>query len=109
MATEAVESRTSQADFIKNELSFDVDPNDPLTKASLEDHPENEWIDILGNNELRKKVVKPGKPNTRPQRLDICVVSIVGKLEDGTIVENYEDLEIQLGDVEIVQVILCEI
>lgn len=95
---------TTQADFIKEELHFDVDPNDPVTKAALNEHPPEEWIDILGNGELKKKVVKQGKNSTRPNRSDICTVKIIGKLKDGTTVEEYDDLKIQLGDVEVTQV-----
>ncbi|XP_014206998.1 peptidyl-prolyl cis-trans isomerase FKBP8 [Copidosoma floridanum] len=97
------EENNSQADFIKQELNFDIDPNDPLTQASLNDHPVNEWMDILGNGQLRKKVVKPGKDNTRPNRLDLCMLSFTVKLEDGTIVDEAEDLIVQVGDVEYTQ------
>ncbi|XP_033210522.1 peptidyl-prolyl cis-trans isomerase FKBP8 [Belonocnema kinseyi] len=103
MAEDKIEPGNTQAEFIKNELNFDVDPEDPLTKASLEDHPENEWIDILGNGQLKKKVLKAGKANTRPSRGDICKAKITGKLENGTIVEQEEEVTFQLGDVEVVQ------
>lgn len=95
----------TQADFIQNDLNFDIDPNDPLTKASLSDHPVNEWMDILGNDQLRKKVLTPGKDMSRPNRSDICVIKFIGKLDDGTVVEDEEELTIQLGDVEVVQVV----
>lgn len=103
MVEEKLETGQSQADFIQNELNFDVDPEDPLTKASLEDHPENEWIDILGNGELKKKVLKAGGKNSRPNRGDICKAKITAKLEDGTIVEDHEEITFQLGDVEVIQ------
>ncbi|XP_054000627.1 peptidyl-prolyl cis-trans isomerase FKBP8 isoform X1 [Hylaeus anthracinus] len=103
MEDEPVQPGVTQADFIKEELNFDVDPKDPLTEAALNDHPTDEWIDILGNGQLKKKVVKPGKNGTRPNRSDICILKITGKLKDGTVVEEYEDLKIQLGDVEVIQ------
>lgn len=93
-----------QSDYIKNELNFDVDPKDPLTKASLEDHPVNEWMDILGNSQLQKKVLKSGEIDTRPTKGEMCILKITGKLEDGTIVEEHDDLKIQLGDGEVIQV-----
>lgn len=104
MADGPVESGTTQADFIKEELNFDVDPTDPMTKAALNDHQPEEWIDILGNGQLRKKVIKKGKNGTRPNRSDMCTLKIVGKLKDDTIAEEHEDLKIQLGDVEVIQV-----
>lgn len=94
----------SQADFIQNDLGFNIDTNDPLTKAALSDSVENEVMNILGNDELMKKTLIKGKSNTRPGRLDLCTVDIIGKLEDGKEVENFTDFTIQLGDVEVVQV-----
>ncbi|XP_043784436.1 peptidyl-prolyl cis-trans isomerase FKBP8-like isoform X1 [Apis laboriosa] len=103
MEDESNQSGTTQADFINEELNFDVDPNEPMTKATLNEHPPEEWIDILGNGQLKKKVIKNGKNGTRPNRSDICTLKIIGKLKDNTIVEKYEDLKIQLGDVELIQ------
>ncbi|KOC65132.1 Peptidyl-prolyl cis-trans isomerase FKBP8 [Habropoda laboriosa] len=103
MENEPLQPGSTQADFIKEELNFDIDPNDPLHKAALNEHPPEEWIDILGNGQLKKKVLKKGKNGTRPNRSDICTLNIIGKLKDDTTVENYEDLKIQLGDVEVIQ------
>ncbi|KOX77548.1 Peptidyl-prolyl cis-trans isomerase FKBP8 [Melipona quadrifasciata] len=103
MEDESIQPGTSQADFIEKELNFDIDPNDPMTKAALNEHSPEEWVDILGNGQLKKKVVESGKNGTRPNRSDICTLKIVGKLKDGTIVDEYEDLKIQLGDVEVIQ------
>ncbi|XP_011494478.1 PREDICTED: peptidyl-prolyl cis-trans isomerase FKBP8 [Ceratosolen solmsi marchali] len=97
------DSNSTQSDFIQKELNFDIDPNDPLTKASLNDHPVNEWMDIVGNGQLKKKVLKAGKQNSRPNRSDLCSVKFIGKLEDGTIIENEEEITIQLGDMEVIQ------
>ncbi|KAL7303459.1 hypothetical protein TKK_0004641 [Trichogramma kaykai] len=97
------EENHTQADFIKDELNFNVDVNDPLTKASLNEPAEDEWMDILGSNQLLKKVVKAGIKNTRPNRSDLCTIDIIGRLEDGTIVEEHEDLVVQLGDMETIQ------
>ena len=105
MAEDKIEPGSSQADFIKNELNFNVNPEDPLTKASLEDHLQNEWIDILGNGQLKKKVLKAGEANTRPNRGDICKAKITVKLENGTVIEQNEEVTFQLGDVEVVQVL----
>ncbi|XP_076241970.1 peptidyl-prolyl cis-trans isomerase FKBP8 [Calliopsis andreniformis] len=103
MEDEPVHPGTTQTDFIKNELNFDVDPNDPMTNAALNDPQPEEWMDILGNGQLRKKVIRKGKNGTRPNRSDMCTLKIVGKLKDGTIVEEHENLKIQLGDVEVIQ------
>ncbi|CAH1389110.1 unnamed protein product [Nezara viridula] len=65
--------------------------------------PEEEWMDILGSGHLMKKVLTPGLPNSRPQKSDICVLNIVGCLEDGTVVERHENLEINHSDNEVIQ------
>lgn len=81
-----------------------IDPNDLMTKAALNDNETEEWIDILGNGQLKKKVIKKGKSGSRPNRSDMCTLKIIGKLCDGTIIEEHESLKIQLGDVEVIQV-----
>lgn len=99
----------TQSDFIQKELNFDIDPDDPLTKASLSDHPVDEWMDILGSGQLRKKVLKAGRPHSRPNRSDICTVKFTGTLEDGTVVEEEDDFIMQLGDMEVIQVGMVEL
>ncbi|XP_063992650.1 peptidyl-prolyl cis-trans isomerase FKBP8-like [Diachasmimorpha longicaudata] len=100
---ETMNEERTQEDFV-NDLNFkDVDPDDPLTKAALSDPVEDEWVDILGNGQLRKKTLIKGQKNTRPQRNDICIVDIVGKLDSGKEVERFIDFSIQLGDVELIQ------
>ncbi|XP_024943518.1 peptidyl-prolyl cis-trans isomerase FKBP8 isoform X2 [Cephus cinctus] len=76
---------------------------DPMTNADLKDPVENEWIDILMNGQLRRKIIKLGEKGNRPNASDICTLKIIGKLEDGTVVEEYEELTIQLGDIEVIQ------
>ena len=98
-----VQSQTNQADFIKEELNFDINPEDPMTKAALNEQPVEEWIDILGNGQLKKKIIRKGKSGIRPNNTDICTLKIIGKLKDDTVVEECEDLKIQLGDVEVIQ------
>ncbi|KMQ91381.1 peptidyl-prolyl cis-trans isomerase fkbp8-like protein [Lasius niger] len=93
----------TQADFIREELNFNIDSEDPVTKASLNDHPVDEWIDIFGNGQLKKRVIRKGENGTRPNRGDICTLNITGKLEDSKVVEEYENLVIQLGDMEVIQ------
>lgn len=63
----------------------------------------DDLLDIIGNGQLTKKVLVKGNPDIQPQRGDICKVNYIGKLENGTIVEDCKDLLVQVGDVEIVQ------
>lgn len=101
MVEEKSETEKSQLNFIENKVNVDMNSEDSLTKESLED----EWIDILGNGQLKKKVLKPGIKDSRPNRGDICKIKYVGKLEDGTVVDEEEEFSFQQGDVEVIQVI----
>ena len=94
----------SQADFIKDLNFGDIELDDPLTKAALEDHPKDEWIDILGNGQLRKKTISKGKKGFRPSRYDLCTLKISGELLDSRkVVEEHKEMTIQVGDVEVIQ------
>ncbi|KAG7211990.1 hypothetical protein KM043_011187 [Ampulex compressa] len=103
MEGDIVQPGGTQADFIREELNFDINPEDPGTKAALNEHAVDEWIDILGNGQLKKKVIRKGTNGTRPNRGDTCTLKIIGKLQDETIVEEYENITIELGDVELIQ------
>ncbi|XP_011636531.1 peptidyl-prolyl cis-trans isomerase FKBP8 [Pogonomyrmex barbatus] len=74
--------------------------DDSNDKTSKEIDP---YVDVLGNGQIKKKVLKKGKDDTRPNRGDICTINIVGTLDDGTVAERYNDLTIQIGDMEVVQ------
>ncbi|KAK9499226.1 hypothetical protein O3M35_002303 [Rhynocoris fuscipes] len=76
--------------------------NENLNEDKTEDI-KDEWMDILGSGQLKKKTLKPGIPDTRPQKSDVCLIDVKGKLEDGTIFEQQLMLEINLGDNELVQ------
>lgn len=39
----------------------------------------------------------------QPQRGNICTISFVGKLDDGTVVESKSNIDIQIGDVEVIK------
>lgn len=80
-------------------------PDHKLPSSSSDEQLVNEWIDILGNGQLRKRVMRKGLDETRPNRGDMCTLQITGKLEDGTIVEDYDNFTVQLGDMEVIQVL----
>lgn len=61
-----------------------------------------EYMDILGNGTLLKKVLKEGR-DERPEGRDIAVINYTGRLEDGTVVEEERDFVVQIDDVEVVQ------
>ncbi|XP_043498544.1 peptidyl-prolyl cis-trans isomerase FKBP8 [Polistes fuscatus] len=103
MENTEIKTGKTQTDFIRKDLNFDIVRKDPSTKAALADHPLEEWIDILGNGQLKKKVIIQGQNGTRPNTTDYCTLKMIGVLENGKLVENHENITIQLGDVEIIQ------
>lgn len=64
---------------------------------------DENFLDVLGNQQLTKKIIKQGEDNTRPERSFICKLNLTEKLEDGTIIAEKENFVIQTGDVEVCQ------
>lgn len=48
-------------------------------------------------------MLREGDQNQQPHRGDICKINLIGKLENGTVVEELHDYSLQVGDVEVVQ------
>ncbi|XP_031618502.1 peptidyl-prolyl cis-trans isomerase FKBP8 [Contarinia nasturtii] len=83
--------------------------NEPETKEenkkveNRESSEQSNVIDVIGNGQLVKKAIKVGEDDYKPQRGNICKINLIGKLEDGTIVEEFKNYAVQVGDVEVVQ------
>lgn len=79
------------------EMNSSTSQQDSATKDKKE-----EYMDILGNGTLLKKVLKEGQGD-RPESRDIAIVNYTGRLDDGTIVEEERECVVQIDDVEVVQ------
>ncbi|XP_044736568.1 peptidyl-prolyl cis-trans isomerase FKBP8 [Chrysoperla carnea] len=91
---------SSFEDLTAQELTTSLNENVSDDKKTHED----EWFDVLGSGCLKKKIIKEGLGSeTRPQRTDVCTIRLIGKLENGTIVEEFDKLKVQVGDLEVVQ------
>lgn len=101
-SVEVLHERRPETNSTENEESVENSLSESTTKA-VEKEEEEEWLDILGSGQLKKKVIKKGTPDSRPQRSDVCTVSYEGKLEDGTVVEQFDRIQINVGDVEVIQ------
>lgn len=77
-------------------VSSDKDDQEEPT----EDVP-SEWEDLLGSGSVLKKVLKEGTPDTRPNRLQTCILRYESRLEDGTVLEKFDDFKVQVGDCEV--------
>ena len=76
---------------------------EPATPPSEKTEEEPEWTDLLGSGSVMKKIITQGSPNTRPDRRMKCVVNYELTLADGKLVERKDNVEIQLGDCDVVQ------
>lgn len=99
---EVLLDRRPEINSTHNEESVENSTSESSTKT-VEKEEEEEWLDILGSGQLKKKVIKKGKPDSRPQRSDVCTVSYVGKLEDGTVIEEFDRIQVNVGDAEVIQ------
>lgn len=77
----------------KNDLTQSVNDNEPS---------EQTYQDILGSGDLMKKIIKQGALDERPMKGEQIVINLVGHLEDSDeIIEEKKNLEITLGDCEV--------
>lgn len=58
-------------------------------------------MELIDNCEFQ--ILKEGNAELQPQRSDLCKIDLIGKLEDGTTVEELTNHTVQVGDVELVQ------
>ncbi|XP_055387039.1 peptidyl-prolyl cis-trans isomerase FKBP8 [Condylostylus longicornis] len=72
---------------------------DKVSNSEIED----DILDILGNGQLTKKTLVKSSSDVKAQRGHIIKMNYVGKLEDGTIVEEQQNYEVQVGDFDVVQ------
>ncbi|KAJ8363147.1 hypothetical protein SKAU_G00119780 [Synaphobranchus kaupii] len=63
-----------------------------------------EWMDVLGNGQLKKKVLEVGKgPDSRPRKGQNVRVHLKTSLANGTAVEEEPSLSFTLGDGDVIQ------
>ncbi|XP_031719829.1 peptidyl-prolyl cis-trans isomerase FKBP8 [Anarrhichthys ocellatus] len=66
--------------------------------------PVEEWMDVLGNDQLKKKVLEAGEGrDSRPQKGQNVKINLKTYLKDGTLVEEQPGLSFTLGDGDVVQ------
>ncbi|KAL6107760.1 fkbp8 [Pungitius sinensis] len=66
--------------------------------------PMDEWMDVLGNDQLKKKVLEAGEGrDSRPQKGQNVKINLKTYLKDGTLVEEQTELSFTLGDGDVIQ------
>lgn len=88
---------------VQADIPTELNSQDSVKEVSESMETKDEWMDVLGNGQLKKKVVKEGEDGTRPNKRDMCKLKVVCEV-NGKIVEEEDDVMIQLGDMEVVQV-----
>ncbi|XP_016958803.1 peptidyl-prolyl cis-trans isomerase FKBP8 [Drosophila biarmipes] len=73
-------------------------------KKAVEEDPEDE-CDILGNKQLIKRTIKkaPEDGGRRPLRGELVTLNLIGKLDNGKVVEEEKNFQCHVGDFEVVQ------
>lgn len=90
------EEEQKSENLIEKEKEIEIKENGVGVEAK-----EKEWEDLLGSGSLMKKVVREGKADSRPQRLERCLINYECTLEDGELVEKKESFGLLLGDCEV--------
>uniref|UniRef100_A0A1A8FRK8 peptidylprolyl isomerase n=1 Tax=Nothobranchius korthausae TaxID=1143690 RepID=A0A1A8FRK8_9TELE len=64
----------------------------------------DEWLDVLGNDQLKKKVLEAGKGHdSRPRKGQVVKIHLKTHLMDGTLAQELCDLAFTLGDGDVIQ------
>lgn len=80
------------------------DSGTPVARAESTRATTTEWLDVLGNGLLKKKVLEAGKgTDSRPRKGQNVKVHLKTSLADGTIVEEEPSLFFTLGDGDVIQ------
>ncbi|XP_029356132.1 peptidyl-prolyl cis-trans isomerase FKBP8 [Echeneis naucrates] len=72
--------------------------SDPDTSGAVD-----EWLDVLGNDQLKKKVLETGEGrDSRPQKGQNVKINLKTYLRDGSLVEEQPGLTFTLGDGDVI-------
>ncbi|XP_041434350.1 peptidyl-prolyl cis-trans isomerase FKBP8 [Xenopus laevis] len=113
---EIIDSAVEEDDLSDLPLLEDVEKKEekPATendsnKQQTDAKEVEEWLDILGNGILKKKVLISGKgAESRPRKGQDVTVRLKSMLEDENVVEDQESLTFTLGDGDVIQALdLC--
>ncbi|CAI7996314.1 Peptidyl-prolyl cis-trans isomerase FKBP8 [Geodia barretti] len=73
-------------------------------KKEKEEEEKDEWMDILGTGDLKKKVVRDGGGvETRPTPLSRVRIRTKGQLDNGAVVDRHSSIPFTLGDGDVLQ------
>lgn len=94
-------SGTSVIDSPEEQKSSNFDEKNE--SETPEKEKDEEWLDIMGSGDFKKKTIKPGLgQDTRPTRGDYVVVD-ASYYVNGTLFEEKVDLKFIIGDLDVIQ------
>uniref|UniRef100_A0A8C5DFU1 peptidylprolyl isomerase n=1 Tax=Gouania willdenowi TaxID=441366 RepID=A0A8C5DFU1_GOUWI len=80
-----------------------IDMDQSMRRETTPQPPADEWLDIMGNGLLMKKVLQPGGGrDSRPHLGQIVKSHIITRLLDGTLVEELSEFWFTLGHREVI-------
>ncbi|XP_076039992.1 peptidyl-prolyl cis-trans isomerase zonda [Oratosquilla oratoria] len=99
-----VEEKVERVEEIKEgkEEVMDVDGTEEVEVEGESDPAPDEWMDILGSGDLKKKILKAGIVESRPSKGHTVCVRLSGRLEDETLVDKEQELTFTVGDAEVI-------
>lgn len=103
----AADASNTDPSKIAIDAAADSVKEDDTNDECSESHQENEWLDILGNGNLKKKVLVAGKLMTRPSQGSVVTVKITARLDSGVCIQDATESFI-LGDGDVISALdLC--
>jgi len=91
----------------KVEATPDAVASAPVVEATPATTPApvvEEWLDILGNGMLKKKILsRGGGEGSRPVSRNMVTIRYEGKLHDGTLVDKHDSFKFILSDEDVIQ------
>ncbi|KAK8735326.1 hypothetical protein OTU49_005617 [Cherax quadricarinatus] len=66
------------------------------------DVPDDEWLDVIGSGDLKKKVISAGIVDSRPFKGSTVIMNVFGRLENGKEVAIHKQLTFTVGDSEVI-------
>ncbi|XP_072388478.1 peptidyl-prolyl cis-trans isomerase FKBP8 [Diabrotica undecimpunctata] len=98
-----LEPISSSEDNISKNDEIENIPEEEKEKSKEPEEPKPEWVDLLGSGAIMKKIIAEGKPDTRPQRSEKCIINYSCYLEDETLVDSADNFELNLGESDVIQ------
>jgi len=98
-----MEEKSSSSSFEDLSNLNEQEIKETTIKEETVQKESKDFVDILGNGQLTKKILVNGQSDIRPERDDICKINLEGRLDDGTLVEKLDNESIQIGNYEVVQ------